>query len=237
MPLNRYYIDAVLAVGEQMSLEDDEGHHLVRVTRASVGQHIELVDGKGSLAVAVIEALTKKGALLRICSCTYEAKPSNPLVLVQALPKSSRLDFIIEKATELGAMKIALFPGERSEREALSKQQWQRARSLAIAALKQCGRLYLPELVEWPSVGKWAPFDGVGYYGDTHPEAPLLGHCLQKPAPFQAIAFCVGPEGGLTDAEEGLLQAYRWRGVKLHANILRTETAPLVALSLLSHLL
>lgn len=240
MPLHRYYYEGHLEVGRPLVVEGDEGHHLVKVVRAAAGQEVEVVDGKGTLARAVVEEVVKgKGgaARLRVSAVERGMAPPHPLVLVQALPRLPRLDLIVEKATELGVARIHLFAGERSEKKSLSEQQWQRARTIAIAAMKQCGSLYLPQVCWWPQMREWPAVQGRRYFGDVAAAAPPLLQRWRQPAHGEAVAICVGPEGGLAPREEEYLRNQDWEGVKLHANVLRTDTASLVALALFSHLL
>jgi 16S rRNA (uracil1498-N3)-methyltransferase len=238
MPLHRYYSDRELTTGSVVTLTDVENHHLVRVVRAVEGQNVEIVNGRGVLATATVHLVKGSLAQLEVTDIQHAVASSRKLILVQALPRIPRLDFIIEKATELGVDQIILFPAVKSERPALSAQQQQRCQMIAVNAMKQCGRLFLPELVCWPKISKWPVFTGRGYFGDVNPQAAPLWQILcasSQPADVP-LAFCVGPESGLTDAEEATLVQLGWQGVKLHTNILRTDTAPLVALSLLSQL-
>lgn len=235
--LHHYYHNGELVAGGRLRLEGTEGHHLVRAIRISVGEEVVIVNGLGVKALASVVATKRSSADLEILSLEKGKEAAVPLYLVQALPRPPRLDFILEKATELGATKIILFPGERSERRLLSEHQWQRCHNITISAMKQCGRLYLPELVWWPEMDRWHTYDGKGYFGDLTATAPRLLDAWTPTLQGVPIAFCIGPEAGLSDHEESLLTARGWQGVKLHENILRTDTAPLVALAIMSHLL
>lgn len=129
MPAYRFY-----------QLEDDT-HHMIKVMRVRPGDTVELVDGKGTLSTA---KLLNNGEL-EIISTTFEERRP-PCILAQALPKQNKLELIIEKATELGASEFWLFPGEQSERTALSDNHRRRLDQLLISAMKQCGTLYLPTI-------------------------------------------------------------------------------------------
>lgn len=229
----RYYYKEALCEGFQFFLEDTEFHHLANVMRAKEGEKFGVVNGKGDLAEAVLVRLEKKKGLLEVLSVKHEKKTANECVLAQALPRINRLDFIVEKGTELGMTQLWLFPGDTSERKELSASQFDRIVNVSIAAMKQCGRLYLPEIVFLAPIAKWQPFSLPSYFGDVHSQAPSFQKVLLAKDSKSAI-FCTGPESGFTEQEELALRKLGAEGVKLHPNILRTDTASIAALTLMS---
>lgn len=230
MPDNRYYLDAPLSKGATLALEGDEWHHLTRVMRGKVGSQLEIVNGRGQLAQATLVDLGKKSADLRIDEVHEEPLPSRTIILAQAMPLPSHLELIIEKGTELGASAFWLFPGERSGKKTLSENQHRRLHQITLSALKQCGRLYLPSILEMPPLAKWSVPDGELFFGDPRSDTPL------RPSPsLKPIVFFIGPESGFSSSEMEILDhKFHAKGVRLHPNILRTETAALCALSILS---
>lgn len=220
----RFYVDEA-SFEESYFLSGSEFHHLSRVLRMRAGEELELINGRGLLARAQIDRLEKEGARLTILDCKEEDLPSPSLLLGISLFKLNRLEWTIEKGTELGADGFYLFPAERSEQEKLSFHQLARLRHLSIAAMKQCGRLYLPEITFCDSLSKVLDLDAQFFYGD--PEAK--GAASFETASSQ-ILFLTGPEGGFSDDEIDLLKEREALSVKLHKNILRAETAPLAAL-------
>lgn len=234
MPAERYFIPAPLIEDESLTLEGAEFHHLAHVMRTAVGDEVELCNGRGELAIGeVVELKKKKSATLRLKTVRFEPSPKTALILAQAMPRLNRLETIIEKGTELGMTELWLFPGERSERKELASSSLERMRSIAIAAMKQCGRLYLPEIRLKPTLKQWKEIPTPAYFGDTNPDAPLFWQAWQ-PQPA-SLLFFVGPESGLTEQEEAFLRHAGVQGVKLHSHILRTETASLAALTLAHH--
>lgn len=229
MPAERYFIDKLLQEGGKLLIEDEEFHHF-RVMRAQEGDSLELVNGQGALAVASVIQIEKKRAYLQIERVKSFDIPDNRLVLALAIPRINRLDFIVEKGTELGLTDLWLFPGQRSERKELTEHQLERLRSIAIAAMKQCGRLFLPKICLKPPLTKWEPLPFTAFFGDVDPAAPALN--TQK-IPNKTIVF-IGPESGFENTEIETLRKMGVQGVKLHSNILRVDTAALVALTLLS---
>jgi len=235
MPAERFYFDQLLIPDDRVKLIGPEFHHLVRVMRAQVGDVIELVNGKNQLAQAHVYELTKNEAILQV-QTVYPNKPTrHPLILAQALTKLNRLDFILEKGTELGVTAFWLFPGDLSIKKDFSSQQMERAQALTIAAMKQCGRLSLPTIELKPPLKQWKPQEGISFFGDVSPTAPKFESFKSQLASQNPILFVTGPESGFSLKEVEQLRKIHVQGVKLHPFILRTDTASMMALSLLSH--
>jgi len=224
MPADRFFVAAPLK--NNLILEGEEFHHLVKVMRVRIGETIEIVNGQGELAEAELVSLDKKGCELKILSHKKVPPPEQAVVLALALTRPASLEWTLEKATELGATEFWLFPGERSEKKDLSKSQIHRLDMILINALKQCGRLYLPKIVLKPPLGEWQTPSGSLYFGDFSTKAPLKG-------PFdKTVMFFIGPEKGLSPAETVLLrEKFKARPISLHENILRAETAAITILS------
>lgn len=224
MPDNRFFVDAPLETGKTVSLEGSELHHLAHVMRVQKGEKVEIVNGKNQLADAELLSLHKAQAILVIQKVETRKKPQKELILAQAIPRLNRLDFILEKGTELNATAFWLFPGEGSERKNLSPQQESRLIQITISSMKQCGRLDLPPLLLKPPLSQWSKPPGALYFGD--PESSTA----YKPS--GSLIIFIGPEKGFTSAEVALLQTWGAQGVRLHPNVLRVDTAAMVALAL-----
>jgi 16S rRNA (uracil1498-N3)-methyltransferase len=152
------------------------------------------------------------------------------------MPKPNRLDFILEKGTELGVDAFWVFPGQLSIKKEFFPHQMERAQSLLVAAMKQCGRLTLPTLHLQPPLTQWTTFPSTAFFGDLSPEAlPFEIVWKQSTGLTSPFLFITGPESGLTSQEEQFLKEGGVKGVRLHPYILRTDTASLMAVSLLSH--
>lgn len=234
MPAERYYIPQVLQNEDTISLTDAEFHHLTNVMRGKAGDTIELVNGRGDLATAKISSVEKKKAIITVSSVEHIQQPTATIILAQAIPRLNRLDFIIEKATELGITTLWLFPGDRSERKELTEHQIERCKAIAIGAMKQSGRIHLPEIILKPPLSKWKEPSGALLYGDVSPKAPLLKDRLNASSSLKTTFF-IGPESGFSPSETNLLIGWGSQGVSLNRNILRTDTAALSAVTLLSH--
>lgn len=193
------------------------------------------VNGRGQLAQATLLASNRSQATLRVHQ-VESAEPSNiKLILAQALLKMDKLEWLFEKATELGVDEFILFPSLRGYKGALNENQQRRLDRILISALKQSGRLFLPSWSIAPSLQKWGPLQAKGrFFGDLRPGAPKLFDMLRTP--YQEIIIFIGPESGLSSEEVQTLENLQVTGVQLHKNILRAETAALLALSLFSQI-
>ncbi|HAZ15873.1 MAG: hypothetical protein A2Y28_00950 [Chlamydiae bacterium GWC2_50_10] len=243
MPSHRFYIEGPLEEDHLVCIQGSEFHHLFCVMRLKTEDRIELVNGQGVLGEARIKALAKDHAHVEILRVTKEKKNPFPLILALPFAQGSKLDWIVEKGCELGATEFWLYPAEQSEKPSLSSHQERRLGQLLISAMKQCGRLDLPALKLLPPLPQWHPFAGLTLFGETRKDAPFLFSVL-KPRPKGATAhqinekasgilFITGPEKGFTDTEiDTLEKRLHAKGVRLHDNILRMETAPLAALIL-----
>lgn len=229
MPQDRFFIDAPFSQHQTVALEDVEFHHLVNVMRIKEGETVELVNGEGQLASAAVLQIGKKNALLKIASLKNQPKEKLALVLAQALPKANRLDFILEKGTELGMTELWLFPGKLSEKKEINLA---RAKQVMIAAMKQSGRLFLPKLHFFPSLEKCPVKTLQPYFGDLSEEAPPLLSAYQK---GRSSGIFIGPEKGFSKEEIEWLKKQGSQGVKLNGNILRTDTAAIAAVALITH--
>lgn len=242
MPVERYYYSGLLEEGNEIFLEDDEHHHLARVTRGRSGDQIEIINGKGQLGTAIVDSIEKRKTILTLLKVFSESPAPFSLLLYQGIPRLNRLETILEKCTELGATDILLFPSERSEKKLFSDHQMQRLNAILIAAIKQSGRLFLPKLTIIAQIKQWDNLENInGFYGDLRDEALWLADALKLKTKNSTIsnnfAFCIGPESGLTEEETRLLEHKGFVGVKLHLNTLRTDTAAITAISIASHLL
>ncbi len=226
MPADRFYYDGSLTPHTTISLEGPEHHHL-RVMRITPDETFEIVNGHGSLATAKLLDLGKRNATLEILTVTTITRSPNHIILAIPLMRPSKLELIIEKGTELGADAFYLYPADHSEKESLSPNQLERLHYLCLSALKQSGRLYLPSIEILAHFSELFKTEAATLYGDTRPDALLLS---AQTAP--RTLFITGPEKGFSSKEQVIL-SQKATGVKLSPYILRAETAPLAAISIL----
>jgi len=228
MPANRFYYPGPLHQGATIELKDAEHHHL-RVMRASVDEEVEIVNGKGALATARITALQKESSHLSLLEVSQETPLEHAIVLIIPLMRPNKLEWIVEKATELGATALHFYTAEFSEKMQLSNHQLERLQNLCLSALKQSGRLYLPHIELVPSLERAMVEEGTYLFGDTMPEqSSILDVQLTK-----RTALITGPERGFSPKERTFL-AKQAQPVSLSAHVLRAETAPIAGLAVLA---
>lgn len=232
MPAERYFTPDPLETGQVLFLEEKEFHHLSHVMRSREGDVVEIINGLGELAEGRIETLKKRHAAIAILEVKKFPPPKNEIILAQAIPRPQKMDIIIEKGTELGVTHFYLFPGILSERKEVSENLQQKLKVRAIAALKQCGRTWLPEIALKPPLDKWNPPEFPSFFGDIRKGAPLFHTAWES---HHCTAFFVGPESGFDAREVALLESWGSKGVQLNPNILRTETAAIIAVGLIAH--
>ena len=231
MPHNRFFLNSFFQKADILSITGKELHHL-NVGRIRLREKIELVNGKRQLATGSVIQIEKTRMQIEILSViTEDIKPS--VIIAQGIAKMNHLEWIVEKATELNATEFWLFPAVLSEKKGVSDQQLHRLQALSIAALKQCGRLDLPSIEIKPPLNQWHQTKAVLLVGDPSIQNPYLWE-IPKNEFTSPIIFCIGPEKGLSDQEKSYLISHlHAKPVRLHPNILRTETVSLVALSLI----
>jgi 16S rRNA (uracil1498-N3)-methyltransferase len=235
MPHERFFADEPLHVGDEVSLSDAELHHLA-VMRTRVGQSAEIINGKGKVARATLLRVNRKEGVLRVDAVSEYKRAQSPIILAQGIPRKNHLEWIVEKGTELGVEEFWLFPALLGDKSTLSAHQLARLNHLILAAVKQCGRGYIPSITLKPPLEQWVPLGGTLFYGDPSIESPFLWQ-MPKVQAKPAILF-IGPEAGWDSQETAYLHTnLRAQPVRLHENTLRTETASAAALSLIQLIL
>ena len=214
---------------ERVIIKGEEAHHAIRVLRLRVGDIVRIVDGVGNAFIGEIARITPPdGLTVEIQERSGSTDPNAEIVLMVAVPRPQRMDFLIEKAVEIGVHAIFPIIYERSPRILEGKvTRWRR---IAISAMKQCGRARLPEIHRpmqlHAALEHFADYDG-RYVADLLDGKPLLGYNLRRKA-----VIAVGPEGGFTDTEIDMLDNWKFHRFTLGRRILRVETAAIVALTI-----
>lgn len=222
MPEKRFFWGHGLE--KEVMIVGQEFHHLKNVMRCKVGEKVEVVNGQGQLASASIKTITKDAALLDIDYVHQEEASIVNHTLAQAFLRPSKIEWIIEKGTELGIDTFCLFPGERSEVREYSSNQKERFHTILISALKQSGRLFLPRVLYQEALTSWQKIPNQNiFYGAPDAVLPF------SPTKNTNTCFYVGPEKGFTDNEKKALLKRNATPVALAPNILRAETAAVAA--------
>ncbi len=220
-----------------IELDDSEAHHLIHVLRLQAGDRIELFDGAGGLAEATVADVGRKTAAVEVLSIEHaDPRQAGRVIIATSSAKGQRFDWLTAKCTELGVDELAVVLFERTVKQPHGPAGMERYRKLVISAAKQCGRLFLPRLS-----GPAGLAETVKELTARYPEAQIIfggfgegaagiRQCCRADA--DVIAF-VGPEGGMTDAEEQLLTEHGAIPVRINANILRVETAAMAFAAIL----
>jgi 16S rRNA (uracil1498-N3)-methyltransferase len=233
----RFYCAQALSIGQVIELSDQVARH-IQVLRLAPGDLITLFNGDGGEYTATISAIGKKTVSTEVKTFSpREVELPYAITLAQALPEASKMDWIIEKAVELGASVIQPLAAQRcvvrlsSERALKKSTHWQ---GIVVAACEQSGRNRLPHLAEPADFNDW-----IGQH-DMHVRILLTPRAEQSLSdwtrhhPPQAVTLLIGPEGGFTEKEEDAARAHNALGLSMGARVLRTETVGLAALSALN---
>ncbi len=240
MPAPRFYCDAPLAAGARIALPEALAHHALRVLRLRAGDTVTLFNGQGGEYPAVLEVEGKAGFAQLGDFNPREAELGGRITLAQGLPSGDKMDWVVEKAVELGAARVSPIAAQRSVLQLsgarLEKRvgHWQR---IAQSAAEQCGRNRLMAVDAPQSLEDWLaqPADGLRVL--CHPEATDdLATTLQGASDQTSITLLVGPEGGWSDKELEAARNAGVRAVRFGPRVLRTETAGLALLSAVSAL-
>ncbi len=232
---HRIFVEAELLAGAALTLPQAACHHLLVVLRAKVGQPLILCNNTGVEAIAAIEQLDKKSAVARIQSVeTIERESPLKIHLAIGISRGERMEFVLQKSTELGASAITPLWCERTEvklDDARLQKKMQHWQQIILNACEQCGRTRLPVLHAPQRVHDFTSGDiNELRFVLHHRSAHALPHARHKPV---SVSLLIGPEGGLSEAEISSATQAGFSPLTLGPRVLRTETAPLVALSLL----
>ena len=229
--METFYVDPVRVEAGALTLLGDEHRHLVRVLRAAPGDRIAVVDGAGGAYDVVITSISRHDVRCRI----EERHPGKnelavSVTIAPALLKNpGRFDVIVEKATELGAVRIMPLHTTRVIGSAAKMDRWS---GIALAAMKQCGRCVLPAVEP--------PADFEDFLRRVPPDALKLIPHERASLPLSAalsgyagrdIVICIGPEGGFAEEEIALASKAGFVPVHLGDRRLRAETAAVAALA------
>lgn len=234
MRVPRFFIDAPLALGEH-HLPDAQAHYIGRVLRLGSGAAVQLFDGSGNEFLGSLIEVAKKQVRVHVEHVSPGLAESPLSVhLGQGLSRGERMDWAIQKATELGATDITPIISERCEVRLNDERADKRLahwRQVAISACEQCGRSVLPRIHSPQALGGWLAVEA-DLRLVLHPQAESLGAHARP----RSLAVLIGPEGGLSEEEVDRAVSAGFARARLGPRVLRTETAPVVALSVAQHL-
>lgn len=226
--------DAPPAVLDTVALSRQESDHALKTLRMKPGDTLELI-AAGQLYCGEIADVSEGRAQVRIERELPSPEPTVKVTLLQGLPKGDKLEWIVQKATELGVYRILPVEMERSiaritEKDGKKRERLQR---IALEAAKQAGRAHVPQVP--PSMrfqDALNGLEGAVYVAWEEADGPRLSEAVAADQPPE-ITLVIGPEGGVTAEEIARLSAIGARPVTLGRRILRTETAGLCALAVI----
>ncbi|REC46735.1 RsmE family RNA methyltransferase [Chryseobacterium pennipullorum] len=209
----------------QVTINDEEQQHIVKVLRMRAGENIHVTDGKGKLASGTL-ILEGKKAAIDVSEIKESLPDFSPRLHIAIAPTKNidRIEFFVEKAVEMGISEISIIITEKTERKNINIDK---IRKQAIAASKQSLRFHFPEIHDAVKLSDF--LKGL----DT--ESTFVAHCneslerteLKNLPPMEKLTFLIGPEGDFSDKEIGYLSDHKVKAVSLGHQRLRTETAGL----------
>ena len=237
--MNRYFIPADEWQDGKLSLRGEEARHCARVMRASVGDEIEVFDGKGLSATCKIGVIHRDSVSCHILEQQSSPPVAHPVTLSQAIPKGGNMELIVQKAVELGVRQIQpLITAHTVARpQAVEKKsaKWQR---IALEACKQCGQNHLPEILTPKPFESWLrdlDFTGTRLIAALSEGARHLHQHFQSQPPQEGIMLLVGPEGDFSNEEYDAAFQADFQPISFGKIVMRVETASLYGLSIIQH--
>ena len=233
----RFYTVQPLSVGLEVTLENAPSHHLLKVLRARPGDPVVVFNGDGNEYQATLEGTEDRAARLRITGGSSPHRESAlHISLGQGISRGERMDFVIQKAVELGVNEITPLWTRRSQVQLsgprLEKRlaHWQ---GVVISACEQSGRLQLPQLAAATALDAWLARPSSGLRLVLDPTADRVLHDIEPRNPIEVL---LGPEGGFEQEEVQRALGAGYQPVRIGPRILRTETATLATLAALQTL-
>jgi 16S rRNA (uracil1498-N3)-methyltransferase len=233
MALPFFYITECKTGQKQIMLDEDTSRHVVQVLRMKEGEELNLTDGKGNLLTCEISDAHKKHCVVNIQHATFSTQHSGRITIaISLLKNSSRFEWFLEKATEIGVSEIIPLICQRTEKQ---KFRYDRLKQICISAMLQSQQVWLPELNEPKQ------FSNLTIQPSIH-QQKFIAHCaggaknkLNNQVVQQSSIILIGPEGDFTPEEINLALKNNFTPVTLGETRLRTETAGVVAATLLKY--
>jgi 16S rRNA (uracil1498-N3)-methyltransferase len=232
MSLPFFYKDDINLATSEVELDEDTSKHVVQVLRMRDGEQLQLTDGKGNLFIAEIIGQNKKKCTVKILTTAFQAPSSKKITIAISLIKNAhRFEWFLEKATEIGVSEIIPLLCTRTEKQHF---RFERMKSILISAMLQSQQTWLPVLQE--------PVKFSVLVKQTGGNQKFIAHCEEEEhrmqlytyQPFNPSIILVGPEGDFTVDEIELALQNNFLPVALGNTRLRTETAGIVAVTILS---
>lgn len=239
--MSRFYVPEESVKGDQISIGGREAHHILDVMRLKISDEVVVFDGKGKEYAGKVTQIGRKSLVLHVVKVrdiSQEKKYS--ITLIQAIPKKNKMDYIVEKATELGVDTIIpvvtarTIPDWDETKRSDVVLRWQK---ISKEASKQCGRVTLPQVKPLSGLEE-AIKNSNGYALKLM--AALAGETVKlknalKGCPEGMIAVAIGPEGDFTPEEIRMAAKSGFKTVDLGPRVLKSDTAALAVLAIIDH--
>jgi 16S rRNA (uracil1498-N3)-methyltransferase len=230
--VNPFFMDMQLYYHPDLSIDtfdltEEESVHL-KVLRLQIDEQISITDGRGTLAIVAIEQNKRKQWTVRVLKREYTNAPKHSMELaISPLKNNERIEWLLEKATEMGITAFTILPCTRSERKTVNEE---RLRKVMISAAKQSQHLHFPELRVVKTFSD--------YITEKTEVEKCIAFCGEKTIPIhdsisvgKPLRILIGPEGDFTDEEVALAIQQGYQSVSLGESRLRSETAGLYAVA------
>lgn len=240
MSAPRFYCPPPLPSGASFELPPEAAHHASRVLRLRAGDAVQIFDGLGNaLDAKIYEIKGKHVQLHELQTCMDDAESPLRIVLAQAMSSSEKMDWVVQKATELGAAEIQPVQTQRSVAKLSGPRAEKRTahwRGVTIAASEQCGRNVLPQVNPPLDLATWLEQvrDLPGSRFVLQPEGSTALH--KQPAPQGSVTLLIGPEGGFGEDEVKMIHMAGFVPIRMGKRVLRTETAAIAGIAALQTL-
>ena len=234
----RFFVEGNQEVGSEVEIHGGDAHKITRVLRLRAGDQIEVVDSRARAFSAAIEEAGRV-VRARLTSVVTDGSQAAPLTVhvAQAVPKAARMDFVIEKGTELGSAAFLPFYSERSVGRRVGAEKLARWRRVARGAAQQSGRRDVPEILEPVEfdalVERFGGYDAVLFAWELAAQVPLHERLREVLPRAGRVLVVVGPEGGFAHAEAETATSHGAQVLWLGSRILRTDTAAVALLAVI----
>ncbi len=231
MALPFFYSEDIKNDVKQFTLNEDTSKHVIQVLRMQIGEQLQLTDGKGNLFTAEISDDNRKKSVVKILSCHYQPRSEKSIsIAVSLIKNSTRFEWLLEKATEIGVSEIVPLICSRTEKQHFRHD---RMKSILVSAMLQSQQSWLTKMNEPIKFSTFVqqPFEGQKFIAHCEKDEPR--NELTTHQPFQKAIILIGPEGDFSPDEIELAIINHFTPVALGQTRLRTETATVVAATIL----
>jgi 16S rRNA (uracil1498-N3)-methyltransferase len=244
--MHRFHLPPEQCRNSTLELTGDEAHHALRVLRIQTGERVTVLDGVGHELLCEVREATRRSLNLAVLHRNSSPPMTCQITLLQAVPKAKAMDYIVQKATELGASRVVPILSERTvvhldgENTGEKAEKWQQ---IAVESIKQCGSTWLTK-IEAPMtlknyLARREKFDLpliASLQDDSrHPREFIQHFRDEHKRPPASACVWIGPEGDFSPAEMNIIKAEGALPITLGSLVLRSDTAAIYSLSVLNY--